>query len=84
MNMSDMDFLKWRTEEAAPEDVVLYERVEGFCEFFEDMCFAPGTKPYELTKCQAKDDDGAWFDTSMSLPDCCNPGFKRYCGGGCN
>ena len=67
--MSDMDFLKWRTEEAAPEDVVLYERVEGFCEFFEDMCFASGTKPYELTKCQAKDDDGAWFDTSMSLPD---------------
>lgn len=62
MNMSDMDFLKWRTEEAAPEDVVLYERVEGFCEFFEDMCFASGTKPYELTKCQAKDDDGAWFD----------------------
>ena len=50
MNMSDMDFLKWRTEEAAPEDVVLYERVEGFCEFFEDMCFASGTKPYELTK----------------------------------
>ena len=69
MNTNDMDFLKWRTEEAAPEDVVLYERVEGFCEFFEDMCFAPGTKPYELTKCQAKDDDGEWFDTSMSLPD---------------
>ena len=41
MNMSDMDFLKWRTEEAAPEDVVLYERVEGFFAYSLKTCALP-------------------------------------------
>ena len=33
------------------------------------MCFAHGTKSYDLTRCQAKGDDGEWFDTAMTLPD---------------
>jgi len=69
MFMDDSSFMKWRWEEAPPEDIALWERVENFGELFEDMCFKPGTKPFELTRCKAKGDDGEWFDTAMSLPD---------------
>ena len=69
MIKDDASFIKWRFEEASPDETALWERVEDFGELFEDMCFQPGTKPYELTRCQAKGDDGNWFDASMPLPD---------------
>ena len=36
MNTNDMDFLKWRMEEASPEDLALLDRVADFGELFED------------------------------------------------
>lgn len=69
MIMDEMSFRNWYWYEASPEDIALYERVEEFGDLFADMTFKPGTKPYELTKCQMKGENGEWINVSESVPE---------------
>ena len=62
-------YMKWSEHEATEEEKKLAAKVSSFEELFEDMCFAEGTKSYNLIECQTQSDSGEWIDDETPRPE---------------
>lgn len=70
MVMDDSWFLEWYCSSATPDEKKLYEKIQSFSPFFEDMLFQPETSTYELIKCKSKPtDNDEWIEDEIDLPD---------------
>ena len=69
MAVDQNTFFQWYNFEATPDDIALYERVDGYGNLFEDMLFRRGTSSYGWTKYQVKNADGTWSEEGGYLPE---------------
>lgn len=66
--MNNFNYFNWYNFEASKEEKQLSHKMGEFDELFKDMVFAPGSKTYNLLKCQTLNSENEeWYDTEIDI-----------------